>query len=629
MTLNIISNSAANTALRNLTINGDEVVKSVSKLSSGSRVVTAADDAAALAIGSRLNTEVRSLLQASVNASQAVALLQIADGGLSRAQEMLTRMKVLAVQAGSANLTNTERSLLDTEFQNLKEEISRITKDTKFNGVSLVGREAYVAGTGLTAANSLANEGLAAIAGGNQTTQVGIAEGDTNGVVDIALRGVDNRARTLGGDGPVIVTIYQGDVSISPDTGSSVDGANFLLLGAGAAPTGFRWDVVEDLPLNPGVSILDPGGPVGATQRVLTERTGQTQATTYNAVGYAGSALAYGTFGERFQTNRTQQQSTYQINTAAGPIPGFNNGSLAGADYWSCNEIVGAVGAIGPQIVTNSGGQAAQINQDLVFTAIFEFGDLDGDGFSDVIVKKAKIDGALFAAGGAAHTNDVGLKSGVTLTFGNDDADFSSAGGVSENTRRNASIAIAIDPGQGTNLNLARDAVGDFQGLFAAATQRFVQATFAEAAGGESGPAGFDFKVGSGIIRDEDNIAIVLSGVTLEQLGVENADILTKTAADAANEAVSSALDYLVGARTVVGASINRLEAAGDNIAVSMESQEAARSRLLDLNVAEEVARYTSRLILYQTGTSVLAQAQSLPREALRLYGATVFGRER
>ena len=130
----------------------------------------------------------------------------------------------------------------------------------------------------------------------------------------------------------------------------------------------------------------------------------------------------------------------------------------------------------------------------------------------------------------------------------------------------------------------------------------------------------FDFKVGTGIIADEDEINLKVGGVTVEQLGLTNADILTSQAADSASEAVSFALDYLVSIRSDVGASINRLETAGDNIAISQENLEAARSRLLDLNVAQEITTFTSKQILLQSGISVLAQSNQLPQNLLRLF---------
>src|SRR3546814_13535912 len=91
-----------------------------------------------MAIGSRLNSEIQALRQATVNAGQAASMLQIADGAMARTSDILTRMKTLTVQASSDQLGNTERGMLDTEYQALLSEIDRIDLDTEFNGNRLV-----------------------------------------------------------------------------------------------------------------------------------------------------------------------------------------------------------------------------------------------------------------------------------------------------------------------------------------------------------------------------------------------------------------------------------------------------------------------------------------------------------
>src|SRR3546814_10317875 len=100
-----------------------QATSALAKLSAGTRVISAKDDAASLAIGSRLNLEVNALKQASVNAGQAVSMLQIADGAMGKVQDILTRMKTLSVQASSGQLSTTERGMLDTEYQALLGEV--------------------------------------------------------------------------------------------------------------------------------------------------------------------------------------------------------------------------------------------------------------------------------------------------------------------------------------------------------------------------------------------------------------------------------------------------------------------------------------------------------------------------
>jgi flagellin len=139
MALNIISNYAANVAHRNLSASDDMATRSLSKLSSGTRVVSARDDAASMAIGARLNATTEALKTASVNVGQANSMLQIADGGMATIDNILVRMKTLSVQASSGNLSDTERGFLNDEFVQLRDEIDRIASSTNFNGIQLLG----------------------------------------------------------------------------------------------------------------------------------------------------------------------------------------------------------------------------------------------------------------------------------------------------------------------------------------------------------------------------------------------------------------------------------------------------------------------------------------------------------
>ncbi|GBD42267.1 Flagellin D [bacterium HR39] len=134
----ITTNLAANTALRYLSVNSTSASSSLAKLSSGSRIVKASDDAASLAVGTKLKADVTALRQAAVNASHATSVLQVADGGMARIADILQRMKALAVQASSGSLSDSERAFLDQEYQQLLTQIDDIATQTRFNGQALL-----------------------------------------------------------------------------------------------------------------------------------------------------------------------------------------------------------------------------------------------------------------------------------------------------------------------------------------------------------------------------------------------------------------------------------------------------------------------------------------------------------
>lgn len=159
MALTINTNVSALTAQRNLAKSNMGAATSLSKLSSGSRVPTAKEDAASLSIGTGLKLDVAAFSAAQTNAQQATSMLQIADGAFGQIGDILARMKTLATTAQSDQLSTTERNFLQTEFGELEGEINRIAAVTEFNGVSLLstssGLEVTGAGTNLVGANGI------------------------------------------------------------------------------------------------------------------------------------------------------------------------------------------------------------------------------------------------------------------------------------------------------------------------------------------------------------------------------------------------------------------------------------------------------------------------------------------
>lgn len=143
----ISTNTAANSAVRYLNINSQEQSASLSKLASGSRINRASDDAAGLAIATRIQSEITALEQAATNASHGISVLQTADGGASNIGDILQRMKSLASQAASGTVTDTERAYIQAEFSQLIEEVNGTATSTRYNGQSLLdGTSAFANG---------------------------------------------------------------------------------------------------------------------------------------------------------------------------------------------------------------------------------------------------------------------------------------------------------------------------------------------------------------------------------------------------------------------------------------------------------------------------------------------------
>jgi len=387
VSLNIISNFAANVAHRNLVQSDMAATSSLAKLSSGTRVLGAKDDAASLAVGSRLNVEVAGLKQASVNAGQAISMLQIADGAMAKVNDIMTRMKALSIQSGSGQLGTDERAMLNTEYTALLSEVDRIANDTVFAGTALV--------TGSITATQLANFST------------------SDGVINSTFRG---------------------------DFGASA-------------------------------------------------------ATVAGTLAFAEAT----------------------------------------------------------------------------------------DMFSAII-------------GGVTYTGSIDTAAVSAITGG---------GSITSPTVVNLSTAT-----NSNKIDLALDLAFDSNTTVAA--QNFtVSGTSATS---------FTFKVGTGTSTTADQIAVSVNSLATNALGIDGTDILTAANADEASVEISNAINSLLTARAVVGANQNRLDFAAANIATASENTEAARSQLLDLDVASEMTMFTSKEILVQAGVSMLAQANALPKNLMRLF---------
>lgn len=133
-----VSAMLSNNALSN---NDDLLSKSLERLSSGLKINHAKDNPAGLAMAKRMNAQIEGVGVAAQNAGDGVSIIEIADGALSEVSEMLQRMNELSVKAAHGTMTDDDRATIQEEIAQLKEEITRISEDTEFNGQTLLNGE--------------------------------------------------------------------------------------------------------------------------------------------------------------------------------------------------------------------------------------------------------------------------------------------------------------------------------------------------------------------------------------------------------------------------------------------------------------------------------------------------------
>jgi len=175
-----------------------------SRLASGLRIASAADDAAGLAISERMRSQIRSYGVAARNAQDGISLVQTAEGALNEVSNILSRMRELAMQSANGTLNTTDRSTMDTKFQALASELDRISSQAEFNGIQLLDGSvsSTVIQVGIDAGEtiSISNENTSASALGLSGVGVTTTSSASSalGVIDSAINTLNTARGSLG-----------------------------------------------------------------------------------------------------------------------------------------------------------------------------------------------------------------------------------------------------------------------------------------------------------------------------------------------------------------------------------------------------------------------------------------------
>jgi len=207
MSLVINTNMSSITAQRHLQNSHADMEQAMERLSSGKRINSAMDDAAGLTIAHSLDAKVTSLQQATRNANDAISLINLAEGALDQVSTMLSRMRELAVQSLNGTYSQTDRTNINSEFEALATEITRISDNTKFNDIAVIGAAStlvFQVGHTSTDTITLATLDMAATAIGSaaalsaQQASTTTLAGTALNVIDESIADVDSYRATLG-----------------------------------------------------------------------------------------------------------------------------------------------------------------------------------------------------------------------------------------------------------------------------------------------------------------------------------------------------------------------------------------------------------------------------------------------
>jgi len=168
-----------------LEVNGRNLSKAMEQLSTGKRINSAADDAAGIAIASKMSAQIRGLNVAVRNANDAISLAQTMEGALNEVSNMLQRIREIGLQSSNGTYSDSDRAALNTEYTALKNEISRVSNKTTWNSNAFIGASAATLSfqigpdantqAALTIDNISSYSGMTDIAAGTVTTTAGAA----------------------------------------------------------------------------------------------------------------------------------------------------------------------------------------------------------------------------------------------------------------------------------------------------------------------------------------------------------------------------------------------------------------------------------------------------------------------
>lgn len=667
MALNVISNFAANIAHRNLKNSDGAATSSLNKLSSGSRVVSAKDDAASQAIGSALKAEVMAMEQATVNARQAGSLLQIADGAMANVTEILVRAKMLAVQASSGQFSRNERTMFDNEYQSLLAELDRIAITTKFagnllvngtvevtkqvNGISLEANPDYnnFIGEARGFADFSFEEDVASSVfrmAYNQVTRGLTVTNQDSGVTQTVV--LANRSIIPGK--PEVVKFSQLGVTVTLNELFNKNGAGFPTALGSVVLNGYDkvQAVVDATQTMVGSTTVVPA--TGVFQVDTVQISGHIQAGDRFSLAVNGVDY-HETVGSNDSTEDVRDRLVAKVNAdAAAPVTA-SSGSSSGSFVLTAK----ASGTPFTAVATTTDRLAEPI-QDLQITGGGSSVNLmkAGPAFSRLPQKLAmRTDGDLKAFYIFADTATLDADAARAMNNSNSlanvigyDTDgaydsIDAVRNVDPELRRPPAIIGSLQrdgqvyTAELRDLSISSEADKNlvctirFESLEAADTAQSLNygvidiATLPQLVGANSlttkDTKTFNFKLGTAA-RDTDVLTFEVDAITTKALLLNGTSISAEAQAKAASAAISDAIVKLSQTRAAVGASQNRLEFASVNLATSIENTEAARSDLLDLDVAREMTNFTSKQILVQAGIAMLAQANEMPNNLLRLF---------
>ncbi|MGG3988472.1 flagellin [Bacillus smithii] len=648
-------NIAALNTLNRLNAASNAQSKSMEKLSSGLRINRAGDDAAGLAISEKMRAQIRGLDQATRNAQDGISLIQTAEGALNETHSILQRMRELATQASNDTATDADRSAIQKEISQLKDEINRISDTTEFNTKKLLDGSLEKAGLSLgTKLESIKLDGTATQ--GTNTSSIAL-----DPTVNIVTGVNDQIKLNVDGAGAQPITIAKGQYTRESLITAINDaiGKNSNLAGKVTAEltsdnkltfistsTGTSSSVAVSAGTNDGRYTLGFTNAVTAGVTTSADVSGGSavtlSSTAANVKLVVGSKAVnvdlYNDYGLTSFTNNTTTrdalQRAFDDNFGVGAVTVAINGSSL-----TYTSKVGQADVVSGITGSNDVTLSASTNTITFSTGTMTTGSqIDGAAATDVATSSTRL-----VSLGDGEGNNLGLQSGnqinisvivggvektasLVVTGTNTLGDLANAirdtigGTASVSIDSEGKIQITGQQGEAyavSNLKLtAQKSATDttaITGNFANKLSSYKETQAAEDAKVDSS---LTFHIGA---NQAQVMKVDINEMSVKSLSLSSVDVSTQQGAETAITVINNAIDKVSAERSKLGAFQNRLEHSINNLGTSSENLTAAESRIRDVDMAKEMMEQTKASILAQAAQAMLAQANQQPQGVLQL----------
>lgn len=623
--LTIRNNILAQNANRQFKINTKKNGSMVEKLSSGYRINRSADDAAGLAVSEKMRRQIRGLTQAATNAQDGISMVQSAEGALNEVHAMLQRANELAVKAANGTWTASDREMIDTELKQLKNEIDTTSRHTVFNEIPLFPEDGAVAASASRINtwhyklhfnlldSSFTVESLDKAEGVDKTGQISANQMDraAKAAVNPVSSGGDLADLIVKDMIPVVAQqIFAAFPSIKDDIGNEtmdikitvtrLDGLNNML-----ARAGFSWSTTGNgrgfnLEIQVDSADFTAADADGTGSRVEALQSTIAHEFMHSVMQFAMTDGMSGRKGDAFP--EWFKEGTAQL--AGGGFPTqWNNSLIAYA-----NQLSGG----------NDASQDANIKNYLR---------------SHTVDNRPYGHGYLATAYAGYLANGGGAMTGQNIAAGMDKIFADLMGGKSFRQTIQDRTGMTVDQLKNT-INQGDPALVEFvrQLSYASLGGAGSVITSALNVGGASiigggggttvrpGGTGGSNSVGIQVGAEAgQHITLNLYRMDTAALGLTDVNVRTVEDAGDAIDKIKNAIRYVSYVRSDYGAVQNRLEHTISNLNNIVENTTASESLIRDVDIAEEMVKYSVGQVLLQAGQSMLAQANQQPNLILSL----------